>query len=105
MTEYAVTLTEAARQDTTEISLYIANALQNLDAANRFLDHMEKAIDSLEQMPNRQPLVHDEMLAAQGFHFLSVDNYSLFYKVYDSEKTVLVIRVLYSKQDWLKILQ
>ena len=104
MTVYAVTLTEVAKNDIADTVAYIAYDLRNLAAANTFLDRIGQAITSLEQMPNRQPLVRDEMLAAQGIRFLTIDHYLLFYRVHEEKKSVTIIRVLYGKQNWKKIL-
>ena len=105
MTDYTVTLTETAKKDIADTVSYIAHDLQNLSAANTLLDHIERAVTSLEQMPNRQPLVRDEMLAAQGIRFLVIDHYLLFYRVHEGERSVTILRMLYGKQNWMKILR
>lgn len=54
--------------------------------------------------PTRYPLCHDEVLHMWGIRFVPVKNYLLFYIVREDEQKVYVLRFLYSKRNWQKIL-
>jgi len=63
-----------------------------------------EAIFSLEKMPLRNALVMDERLAFQGIRKFFIDNYIVFYSVSEEEKKATVIRILYSRRDWISLL-
>ncbi|SPF46518.1 Addiction module toxin, RelE/StbE family (fragment) [Candidatus Desulfosporosinus infrequens] len=68
---------------------------------------MDKISDealSLEEMPQRNALVADERLSTAGIRKLLVDNYIIFYVISEKEKTVMIIRILYGRRDWLTLL-
>jgi len=98
--KYKSDITKPAELDIAEAVRYIAIELRNLTAANNLLDDIEKAVESLNKMPKRYPLVKDEFLASLGFRFMPVNNYLVFYIVRDEKKTVTVERVLHSRRNW-----
>ena len=68
------------------------------------LDDAEKAINSLEEMPLRYPLVAYEPLASLGLRGVPVQNYIVFYVVREGRRLVVIERLLYGKRDWTTIL-
>jgi len=97
---YNVTVLPIAREDIAEIYYYIA--LDNQDAALKVTDNIMDEIDTLEQFPNRCPLVPENALAKQGYRMLVVGNYIVFFKVLESD--VLIYRVLHGKRDYPQLL-
>ena len=63
-----------------------------------------KEIITLEDMPLRDALVIDDRLAYKGIKKFLVDNYIVFYIITEESNTVTIIRILYNKRDWLKLL-
>ncbi len=55
-------------------------------------------------MPQRNALVADKRLSTLEIRKLLVDNYIIFYVISEKEKTVMVIRILYGRRDWLTLL-
>jgi toxin ParE1/3/4 len=102
---YQIDITEPAERDMIEAARYIAVQLHNRAAADRLLAAAEKAIYSLEETPNRQPLVRDEYLASKGIRLLAVHNYLVLYTVREEMKKVVIQRFLYGKRDWINILK
>ena len=101
---YETIITGSAELDIAEAVRYVAKELQNLSAANRLLDDIETAVASLEKMPKRHSLVKNVALAKNGFRFLPVHNYLVFYIVRDDKHSATIERFLHSRRDWGNII-
>ena len=55
--------------------------------------------------PTKYPICNDDFLRVWEIRFVPVNNYLLFYIVREDEKTVYVLRFLYSRRNWQKILR
>ena len=102
---YQIKITEPAENDIQSAINYIVRDLKNPAAALQLFDDAYEAINSLEDMPFRHPLVKDEILASYGFRFFPVDNYIVFYVVREETETVVIERFLYNRRDWGSILK
>lgn len=102
---YQILITEPAENDLREIGRYIARELLEPALAEKMVSKIGDAIIGLEQMPLRNALVADEVLAARGIRKLLVDNYYIvFYVVSEKAATVTIVRILYSRRDWMNLL-
>lgn len=104
MINYDVMITDKATNDVGDIATYISGDLSDPMAANRILEKFERAIAGLSQMPTRHELVKDEDIALKRIRKIYVDNYILFYIVNDIDHTVVIIRVLFNKRDWIDLI-
>ncbi len=95
--KYKIEITQEAEKDFENIFTYISETLCNKQAALR--------IRSLTDMPNSYPKVKDMYLKKMGLRFITVKNYIVFYTVEDEECKVYIVRILYGKRNWVKILQ
>lgn len=102
---YKIVVTNPAANDINNAVLYIANELNNKNAAVNLIDETQKAINSLSDMPGRYPVVGDASLAQLGIRMLQIKNYLVFYVIREETKTVVILRFLYSKRDWKNILK
>jgi len=102
---YHVDITKPAENDIYDAAKYIAEQLLNPSAADRLIDDIEHVVNSLNNMPDRHPLVSDEVLARLGFRFIPVNNYLIFYIIREDIKTVVIQRFLYGRRDWVNILK
>jgi len=102
---YKVLLTQPAIGDLKGIADYIAGELKEPTLAKRLVGKIKEAIMSLDEMPARHALAADEYFAAQGIRWLMADNYMVFYVVTEENATVVVIRILYGRRDWLHLLR
>lgn len=105
MKDYKVLLTQPAISDLKGIADYIAGELKEPALAKRLVGKIKGAIMSLSEMPHRHALAADEDLAAQGIRWLMVDSYMVFYVVSEKDATVVAIRILYGRRDWLNLLR
>lgn len=92
---YSIVLTETARADLSAIFKYIAVDLQSVQNANAQLSRIEKAIASLDQMPERYRVYDKESWRTRNMRILPVDNYLVFYVPTHDDLTVTVMRIMY----------
>ena len=97
--KYSVVLTEAAQSDLSAIFRYIAVELQSVQNASAQLSRLEKAIASLDQMPERYRVYDKKNLRESNLRIMPVDNYLVFYVPSHDDLTVTVIRIMYGGRD------
>ena len=106
---YHVRIVKPAQTDMREIYRYIADDLQNPAAAERRISLIDEKILELETMPMRHPLVSDVYLASKGFRMVSAKTHLVFFVIREGlpnePKCVLVMRILYCRRDWARILK
>lgn len=102
---YSVHITLKAVRDITEAAKYIKYTLLNPQAASALIDKAEKEMNTLSFMPQKHGIIDDPILGFRAIRFLSVGKYLIFYVIDEESKTVHVIRFLYGKRDWLRILR
>ena len=104
MKKYSVYMTHTATEDLKGIVSYIANELREPSIAKKIVENIREAVMSLEQIPTRHSLLGDGNLAVQGIRKIVVDNYIVFYTVAEKDKVVTIVRILYSRRDWVNML-
>jgi toxin ParE1/3/4 len=93
---YKILFTKQMEKDLKAIYDYIAFTLFAPDVAAGQLDRIEKAIMKLQEMPERYRLYEEEPWRSKGLRRMPVDNFIALYIPRNDDKTVTVIRVLYS---------
>ena len=96
---YSIVLTETAQADLSAIFRYIAVDLQSVQNANGQLSRLEKAIASLDQMPERYRAYGGKSRRERNMRIMPVDNYLVFYVPTHEDLTVTVMRILYGGRD------
>ena len=104
MAKYRVDVSAPAENDLRDIIRYISAQSSAPITAMGMWDILNEALSGLADMPRRFPSVSDERLAAMGFRKLTVKNHVVFFTIHEKEKVVNVVRVLYARRDWLRIL-
>lgn len=66
---------------------------------------LKKNVNSLTDMPERYAVIDDEILAREGFRFITIKNYLLFYIVRKETETIVAQRFLYARRNWMNILK
>lgn len=95
-------LSPLAKEDLHEIRSYIANELQNPSAAVNVITRITKKLRSLIDFPYMGAALSSIVDIKTDYRFIISGNYMAFYR-YD-DKTLSIIRVLYSRRDFMKIL-
>jgi plasmid stabilization system protein ParE len=101
---YTVYITDIAEEEMLTTAKYIADVLKTPMAANDLLDEIVKCENTLETTPNIFSFVPDKYLRAKGMKYIMINNYMVFYIINEDEKAIDVIRFLYSRRDWKRIL-
>lgn len=99
MAKYKVLIYPPAKQDLMDIVAYI-NTLSPVAALKQY-DHIIEKIGSLNEMPDRCPMCKDTQLRLKGYRMLIVDNYHVFFVVYND--VVQIRRIVFGMReyDWL----
>ena len=102
---YKIRIMKPAQDEMREIIKYIAEDLQNPDAAIQRILLIDKAIQSLKEKPARFSLVRDDYLASKGYRLIVVKTHLVFFIIREDVKVVSVMRILYGRRDWMRILK
>ena len=100
---YKVVISKAAKNDLKSAFEYIKYTLNSPISAKNLISSAKLSFKSLENMPERQPIVKNDYLSKFEIRILPVKNYLAFYDI--KENKVTIIRFLYSKRDWQKFLK
>ncbi len=96
MDNYVVKLYARAHRDLDGIYTYIAENLLEPGTALNMIDELEKAIFSLEQLPERGAIRRIGAYANGDYRQLFVKNYVIIYRVLKKEKEVHIVTVRYT---------
>ena len=88
-----------AQADLNSIYSYIAFSLNESGTAKTIFKVITEAIDSLENMPERHPLVDMEPHKSRQIRKMPVKNYLVFYKVNREKQAVEIVRIMYGGRD------
>lgn len=105
MEQYDVIVYDFAQDDIRDAVGYVSRTLLEPDTARGLLLRFQKEILSLANIPERFSLVSDPYLASLGFRVTSVGNYLIFYTVRRETRKVDVVRVIYGKRNWIKLVK
>ena len=100
MVKYQVKITPQAFRDIDMIYDYIASYLLEPGTANKLVDEIEAGIFSLEEMPNRGAPRRIGNYANKGYRQLFIKNYTIVYRIDETEKQVIIVTVKYSGSDF-----
>lgn len=100
MVKYRVKITPQTFRDIDMIYDYIARHLLEPGTANNLVDEIEAGIFSLEEMPNRGAPRRIGNYANKGYRQLFIKNYTIVYRVDETEKQVIIVTVKYSGSDF-----
>ncbi len=97
---YILKFTPKANEDLEQIYAYISGKLFSEIAADNLLERIENSLMRLRNFPYSCSFVLDEPLKNRGYRKLIVDNYIAFYLVDETEKLLVVMRILYGAQNY-----
>lgn len=99
---YKVELSPLAVEDLKEIKEYIECELQNPIAAKNTVLKIIEVYEALGNSPNSGVPVQKYVSFPTDYRFAMANNYSIFYKI--ENETVRIVRILYYRRDFVKIL-
>ena len=101
---YKVLITELAQKDLDAIIEYLSIQLCNPTAAAHLLDEVDQCYSHLCSNPLIYAKSTDTRLENEGYRKVLINNYILFFKVFEREKKVIVYRIIYGARDYQKLL-
>ncbi len=99
---FEVKVTPQAAEDLLEIKNYIENELQNPIAAHSTVLNIVETYENLSTLAEAGISVERYVPFPTDYKFVLANNYSIFYRIDDN--IVKVIRIMYSKRDFVRIL-
>ena len=93
-----------AQRDMIEIVKYISKDLGNPSAANRLAEKFIEAAEQITTFPYANPVHVPFSPLSHEYRKLLVQNYLMFYWVNETEKVVVVARIIYAKRDYRLLL-
>ena len=102
---YEITYLPIAKQDITEIIMYISNQLKAPKAAIELLDAFDLSIMLLQEFPYTHKIYRLTKPLEEEYRLLPIKNYAVFYVVREQHKIVEIHRVVYAKMDLSQILK
>jgi plasmid stabilization system protein ParE len=102
MQRFRVIFTEDADADLENIVVYLSRF--STGAARKYYEEIRQKANSLAELPERCPFVSDDELRAQGFRWLFVHNYTIFYTVDNDARRVHIRRLMYAGRDYTALL-
>mgnify|MGYP000850257477 FL=1 len=101
---YSLKLTPKASEDLDKIYSYISKELYAEKAVKNLLEKIETSIMRLKDFPFSCNYIVDKFLRKKGYRKLIIDNYIAFYLVNQKEQQVIIMRVLYGRQEYQDLL-
>jgi toxin ParE1/3/4 len=98
-----VIFSELAEKDLGGVFSYINSDLNNPIAARNIVDKILSMSRKLSDFPELGTNLKITDAKLDGYRYLILDNYLIVYKVLDRE--VYVLRILYARSDYVKLLQ
>ena len=88
---FRVNLSQQAQNDLEQIFYNIAD--DNINNATNFILQLEKKIYSLENFPQRQPLIPENEFFGTNYRHLIFKKYRVVYRI--AEKSVFILRIFH----------
>lgn len=103
--KYQIRISDRANASIRGIGYYIANNLCAPGTASAVMQRIESAIMSLDQLPNRYPLVDTDVSSQKGVRRMLVrKNYIVYYLVDNQNRIVHILAVTYARSDQTDVL-
>jgi len=101
---YKVVITEKSRQDIVNLEQYISETLHEPVFAMNTVNEIFKQIFTLKELPKRNSVIDEIGLINKEIRKVLAGNFIIFYIVVDERHTVVILRVIYKKRAWEKLL-
>jgi plasmid stabilization system protein ParE len=102
---YLLNFPKIIHEDVESCYKYIKETLDAPRAAEKLIEELISKLNYLKENPYIKSLVQDSYLASLGVRSIKVKNYVVYYDINENRNTINIIRFLYNKRDWIKILK
>ena len=101
---WQVLYTKRANEDLQNIYRYIAEELKVPETAQKLTIKIMDKIDTLNEMPKRNPLYNKEPWKSRGLRKLIIDNFIAFYLTNENQNHVIILAIMYGGRDIGKLI-
>lgn len=101
---YQIEFLSVAQQDLVDIVGYISRDLSNPEAAEKLIERISKAVDSLKTFPYANAVYNPAGQLELEYRRIMMGKYVLFYSVHELDKLVVITRVVFNGQKYDKLL-
>ena len=101
--KFGYRLTKRAESDLDGIVSYITVDLANPQAASDFVDKLQDTIEEARAFPESGSLVDNEFLQLENARKKLIGNYIMYYLPNTAENMILILRIVYGKQNVTEI--
>lgn len=102
---YDIRYLPIAKQDITDIIMYISGHLNAPQAAMELLDSLDRSISLLSKFPYAHKLFHPLKPLEEEHRMLPVKNYVVFYVVREQAKVIEIQRIIFGRMDLIYLLR
>lgn len=104
MNKYNIQFSKDARNDLLDIYSYIKYNLKEPNIAKKTIQKIKEEIYKLKYSPTMYLIIQDSVIKRQEIRKIKVKNYFVFYKVNEDNKNIEVVRIMYARRNWEKLL-
>lgn len=104
MYKYKIQFSKDARNDLIDTYSYIKYNLQEPLIAKKLIAKIREEINKLKDNPTIFAVIKDEIIQKRKIRKIKINNYIVFYKVNENNKIVEIVRIMYTRRNWTKIL-
>lgn len=104
MNKYKIQFSKDARKDLIDTYSYIKYNLQEPAIAEKLIAKIREEINKLKDNPTIYAVIQDEIIKKREIRKIKVNNYIVFYKVEKKNKIVEIVRIMYGRRNWTRIL-
>ncbi|MBU9712864.1 type II toxin-antitoxin system RelE/ParE family toxin [Evansella tamaricis] len=97
---YKILRTDKAEEQLRDIIFYIADDSSDVNIALGYLERIETAINSLQEFPESGCIPRYSILKKQGYRVVIVERHLVFYKINESDKTVIIYAIVDGRREY-----
>ena len=102
---FSCVFVEHAITDLQNILDYISVNLSNPQAAKLFYEKINEAIELICDFPYSHQVYQSSFVHSENIRIANVDNYSMSYEIDEQNKSVAILRIIYSKRNLEELLK
>lgn len=104
MNKYKIQFSKDAKKDLIDTYSYIKYNLQEPVIAKKLIAKIREEINKLKDNPRIYSIIKDEIIKKREIRKVKVNNYIVFYRVEENNNIVEIVRIMYGRRNWTKIL-
>lgn len=105
MNKYRIVLSRRAWNDILNIGDYISLVLLEPDISRKYIKSLRSSISQLKIFPYKYSIIQDDTIKSKNIRCMPYKSYYVFYKVIETKKVIIILRVGYKNRNWGNILK